>query len=84
MKQLLETRGISVRQAAEDLGVSPYHLRFVLYGRTHPSPKLIDEAPNYLGVSLSDLFTPEALAKKYDGNQATNKGKNQRRKKAGK
>ena len=62
---ILYRKRISQMQAAKDLGIPWSHFRRCLTGRTHPMDVVREKLPEYLGVSLEDLFTPELLAKPY-------------------
>lgn len=65
IRVVLYEQNISQQQAAKDLGVPWSHFRRCVTGRTRPMGILRKKLPEYLGVPLEDLFTPEILAKPY-------------------
>lgn len=55
-------RGVSMRSIAIAIGVDYHHLNQTLNGVIRPRPEVKERLPQYLGVSLEQLFTPEILA----------------------
>jgi hypothetical protein len=59
----------TIANAARTIDVLESHLRMVVSGRVSPSPEVRERLPKLLKVRLSDLFTPEALASRYDSSK---------------
>lgn len=63
---LLRRRGHSLRQLAEQIGVSEKHFRDSVLGYTRPRPEVVAQLPALVSVPLEKLFTDEVLAKPFD------------------
>jgi transcriptional regulator with XRE-family HTH domain len=64
---------------AQEINVNKAHLYNALYGRTRPSDELRERLPRLLKRELTDLFTPEALAKPYSGSRTASRWARHRR-----
>jgi hypothetical protein len=58
-------RGISVTEAARDLGIPGRHLEYAVRGKAHPMDIVRQRLPEYLRMPLHKLFTEESLSKRY-------------------
>lgn len=65
-REIMRQQQIRIDHAAEQMGVSYRHLRYVLRGITAPMDAVREQLPVILGVPLVELFTPELLARSYD------------------
>ncbi|MEU2661193.1 hypothetical protein [Micromonospora sp. NPDC007220] len=52
--------------AAREIGVSEWHLKNVVYGRTRPKEQVKIGLSRLVGRPVTDLFTADVLAKPYD------------------
>lgn len=64
-RDILKQRGWSVSAAAEALGENRSHLNSALLGKVPPCNRLRESLPRWLGVPLTELFTPELLVRTY-------------------
>lgn len=68
-RDALRRERYTIAHAARLIDVPENHLRFVLSGKTAPSPEVRERLPKLLNLKLSQLFTSEALASKYDASK---------------
>jgi hypothetical protein len=73
--RLMKAHRYSYTLLAEQIGVSRAQLVYAARGISTPSPELRTKLSNFFGVAPGELFTPAALAAKYNEGMARG-GKN--------
>lgn len=63
----LYAKGLTIRQAADQIGVPFAHLANVLKGNATPNATVRERLPELLGVPLVDLFDTDLLAREWRG-----------------
>ncbi|WP_328651330.1 hypothetical protein OG598_25020 [Micromonospora sp. NBC_00330] len=63
---LLRQERWTIPLAAEEIGVSEWHLKNVVYGRTRPMEQVKIGLSRLAGRPVTELFTEEVLARPYD------------------
>jgi hypothetical protein len=63
----LYAKGLTIRDAAEQIGVPFAHLANVLKGSAVPNQIVRDRLPDLVGARLEDLFDADVLAKQWQG-----------------
>src|SRR6185295_5557268 len=66
---VLRRERYTIANAARTMNVLESHLRMVVKGRVSPSPEVRERLPKLLNVGLSELFTLDALASRYDSSK---------------
>ena len=61
---------LSVREAAERMGVTREHLANAIVGTAAPNETVRTRLPELLGVPLADLFEADLLAREWRGTNA--------------
>jgi transcriptional regulator with XRE-family HTH domain len=60
-------QGRTISGTARAIDVSLHHLSWALNGRVRPNYAVRERLPEFLGVPLSELFTPESLEPPHTG-----------------
>lgn len=63
----LYAKGLTIRDAAEQIGVPFAHLANVLRGNSTPNDVVRARLPKLLGVPLAELFDTDLLAREWQG-----------------
>lgn len=58
IKNLMKEKGITNKQLAQIVGVSPTHISYVLNNKRDPSIELLEKIAKALDVDLSELYIP--------------------------
>lgn len=66
LKKILAEKGISAKWLAEEVGVSPTHLSYVVNNKRNLSFELAEKIADVLHISLTDLVQKEGLPDKQD------------------
>ncbi|WP_157552143.1 hypothetical protein [Micromonospora sp. NRRL B-16802] len=64
----------TIRLAAQEIGVSEWHLKNVLYGRTRPMEQVKIGLTRLVGRPVTELFTEEVRAKPHDPSKNHRRG----------
>ncbi|WP_433117123.1 hypothetical protein [Micromonospora sp. CA-246542] len=67
--RILSSRGYgAILRTADELGIPRIHFKQALRGGVHPSDEMRERLSAYLNKPVEELFTPAALAKRYNPN----------------
>lgn len=61
-RRIFAEKCLVITGVAHQIGVGHQHLNRVVNGRTPPSDAVRERLPEFIGVPLEELFTPELLS----------------------
>jgi len=63
LREYKESRGLTIRQLAEEIGVSAIYMAFLLTNKRRPSPSLAKVISEKTGIPILNLLYPQDEAR---------------------